>query len=392
MGGFGVIPPQMQQQLLAHLAQAQQGAGGGQQGNMPSPGMPQVPMQMPNSGQPTPQMPRFQTSSGTMMLPGGTASPSVPGVPASATSPQNKSRMIGQGMIGTVLAVKNQIHDSKVQKARQLASQYIALMQNDDPKMKEMANKMLQDPKVHKVFDAAVTKPGSPEYDGVQMAYRDQMSQEQQKTAMEEMQAKMQEQQGRAREQEALAQRQQATAQREMSQASNLDKKTEKMGQVTPEKQAAIDAKMNVVSLQLKSKMQQTQMQTQAMLQAVDKRVAGNIKVSGMRAKTAAGVRMAKNDETVIKRYNLIREQISDLNKQSKDLYGHLDKETHWYNDPEDTADVQQRLLQIEQQRNDLGQQLQQLQVQDQQYQKTGFLSPQVKQGDGSQQNPHVLP
>lgn len=392
MGGMmGGMPPQMMQQLMQAIAQQQ----GGQQGQG---GAPQVPPQAMTQGNQPPQMPQqqsqqpqFSTGRGTMMLPGGTASPSVPGVPQSATPPRQPSSMRASGIAaipGAVMAVKQKMQQDKVQKARQFASQYIALKQSDDPAVQKTADAMMSDPKVHKIFDKAITDPNSPEYQGVQMAYRDQMSQEQQKIGMQEMKSKMEQQKASTQHQQALARQADATANQRQAQADTA-------GQVTEADKFKAEQKMQQVTAQIQGRLQQGQQITQRMLQTTKLRIEAahiDTRVRAGATVTAAGKRASAANNYIIQEYKALNGQLNELDKQSKDLTSHLDKTSHWYGDADDKADVQQRLAQIEAQRQVLTQQFQTLQQKDQAFTRSGITSPPPMKGTGTAEDPIVIP
>jgi hypothetical protein len=368
MGMMGGLPPQVLQALMAQMAQqkGQQTASG--PGAPPTPQIP--PGQMPPTGQPSGGPPRL--GGNNVMLPGGTAAPGIPGVQMSATPPKRAGNTTGHGMMAipaAVMQAKQNKQRSKTEQARQLAGQYLAMKNSDDPKVQQAADQLLADPKNHKVFDKAVSDPSSPEYAGVQMAYRDQLAQEQQGQAMQEMRAKVQEQQ-------AAAQQKQALAAQEQAKAADLRKQTEQRGTVTELDQAKLDAKMEQVTAQIKAKMLQTQTSTQAMLQAVNARVAGAVKVAGIKEQGAKTRQASKIDTYILGEYKALQGQLNELDRQTKDLTSHLDKTTHWYSDPDDKNDVQQQLAQIDAQRGVLMQQYQMLQQKDQAFQRSGLVAP----------------
>lgn len=393
MGGMSMLSPQQQQQLLAMMAGANGGQGGGQQPpQVPPQQMTQgsQPPQMQPSGQ-QPQMPQFSTGRGTMMLLGGTASPSVPGVPQSATPPRQPSQMRASGVAaipGAVMAVKQKMQQDKVQKARQLASQYIALKQSDDPNVQKTADAMMSDPKVHKIFDKATTDPNSPEYQGVQMAYRDQMSQEEQKIAMQEMKSKMQQQQASTQHQQALARQADATANQRQAQADTA-------GQVTEADKFKAEQRMNQVTAQIQSRLQQTSQTTQRMMEATKLRIEGSIKVAQIRGSatvSAAGKRANATNNYIIQEYKALNSQLTDLDRTSTALSAQLAKQTHWYGDDEGKADIQQKISQIEAQRTVLTQQFQMLQQKDQAFTRSGLVPPPPTVGSGTENDPIRIP
>lgn len=394
------IPPQMQQQLLAALQRAQAGAGGqgSQQMSVPGGGAPpQQSPQMPSSQQ-SQQMP--QLGGNNIMLPGGTASPGVPGVQMSATPPKQTGSIAARGVAalpGAVFAVKQSMQRSKTEKARQLAGQYLAMQNADDPKVKQAANQLLADPKNHKIFEKAVTDPGSPEYAGVQMAYRDLVTQEQQSAAMQEMRGKVQEQM-------AAAQQKQALAQQESANAARMQKQTEQMGTVTDKdketnriKEEQIKARGEQVTAQIQARLQQTQQQTKAMLDATKMRTRATVQSATIRGKAtvnAASQRAAKADTYIQGEYKILNQQLTELDRHSKDLAAQITKDTHWYGDDDGKADVQSQLSQIEAQRGVLAAQFQMLQQKDRAFQTSGVTPPPQQQtkGKGTQDDPIVIP
>lgn len=368
MGMMGNIPPQVLQALMAQLAQqkAQPQPGA-------APAMPTIPPgQMPPTAQAGGPQQQPRLGGNNVMMPGGTAAPGVPGVQMSATPPRQAGNTRGHGAMAipaAVMQAKQNKQRNKTEMARQLAGQYLAMKNSDDPKVQQAADQLLADPKNHKIFDKAVSDPGSPEYAGVQMAYRDQLSQEQQGIAMKEMQAKMEHQRAQTEEQRAKAQQEQAKA-------ADLQKQTGQRGTVTELDQAKMDAKMEQVTAQIKAKNLQTQTATQAMLQAVNARVAGAVKVAGIKEQGAKTRQAAKIDTYILGEYKALQGQLNELDKQSKDLNSHLDKTTHWYSDPDDKDEVQQQLAQIDAQRGVLMQQFQMLQQKDQAFQRSGLTPP----------------
>lgn len=396
--GMTGLTPQMKQQLMAYIA-AQSGAN--RQGGAPQPG------QMPQ-GQPGQQPPQATGGSGqpsqlggnNMTMPGGTVSPMIPGVQMSATPPKQAGSVSARGLAalpGAVMAVKQSMQRSKTEKARQLAGQYLAMKNSQDPKVQQAADQLLSDPKNHKIFDKATSDPSSAEYAGVQMAYRDMVGQEQQAQKMQEMQQKVQSMQAMASQRDALAQR-------EHAQATDIQKQTEQRGTVTEKDAAAnkikedqIQARGEQATAQIKMHLQQTDMTTKAMLEAVNKRVAGSIKVANIHESGAKGRQNSRIDTYIQGEYKSLQGQLNALDKQSKDLTSHMDKESTgvkaWFVDPEDKSAVQQQLAQIEAQRGVLTQQFQMLQQKDKAFQSTG-LTPQPAssmQGDGSEQKPYVI-
>lgn len=400
MGMMGGMTPQMLQALLAQQM-SKQGGGGPQ---MQPPAMPQVQPGQPGAMQPpapqqgNTQQPQFQSGGSTMMLPGGTASPAITGIPMSATPPGEKPRLTGTGIMGSVLAIKNNFQDKRVQKARTLASQQIAMLQNPEMK-KSMDDAAKKDPNVAKalekqqkdwikIYDKAMTDPNSAEYQGVQMAYRDQIQQEQQDVSMREMQAKMEEQRSRVQQQQALSQQEQARA-------GLLQRQTQLAGTETEADKAKLDARMEQVTAQIKARMLQSQAQVKAMLEATKIRATSAVQSAAIRAGgtvKAAQARQNKADQYIINEYKALNQQLNELDKQSKDLQSHLDKTTHWYADPEDKADVQQQLSQIEAQRGVLMQQFQMLQQKDQAFQRSSITTPMQPVGTGTQDKPIVIP
>jgi hypothetical protein len=402
--GMGAAPnalasltPQQQQQLLMMMQQRQQQAapqtgqgqvpGGGQsagQGQQP-PQMSQMPSQQSQ------QMAQFQTGRSTMQLPSGTVSPAVPGVPYSATPPNSKpsggggTTMRATGLVAAVMAVKQSQSQNKMQKARQLTSQYLALKQNGDPQVQKTADAMMQDPKVHKIFDKAINDPSSPEYQGVQMAYRDIEDQEQRQKQMQEMQSKIESQSALSQQRLSLAQQESAYAERAKTQASQ-------MGQVTPAEQAKLDEKMKQATIQIQGRLDQTQMQTSTMLKVVDARVSAMRDVARINAGAklgAAGMRQQAASQAIFKEYKALQDQANELDRQSKDLKAHLDKNTHWYGDADDADEVQGQLMQIETKKAVLAQQFQMLQQKDQLFQRQGVIP--MGAGDGTKEHPIVI-
>lgn len=383
MGMMGMLPPQLQQQLMQAIATQRGGASAQPPAMQPQSG--QQPPQMPAGDAP---MPQFQTGRSTMMLPGGTASPAVPGVPQSATPPKQPGNMRASGIAaipGAVMMVKQKMQQDKIQKARQFASQYIALKQSDDPNVQKTADAMMADPKVHKIFDKAVSDPNSPEYQGVQMAYRDQMTQEQQKVAMQEMKSKMEQQKAATQHQQALARQADATANQRNAAADT-------MGQVTDADRFKAEQKMQQVTATIQGRLQQTNQITQRMIETTKLRIEGTHIDTRVRANatiTAAGKRAAATNNYIVQEYRALNSQLTELDRQSKDLTAHLDKTTHWYSDPDDKEQVQQQLAQIEAQRGVLGQQLQMLQAKDQAFQGSGLIE---KPRSQQTQQPMIIP
>jgi len=379
MGGMGMpgmalgqMSPE-QQQLLMQQLQRQQGGQGG--GPMPGGGGPQA---MPQLG------------GNNVRLPSGTAIPGVPGVPLSATPPGNKPRLSGTGLLGTVVAVKQQMHQQKIQKMRQLTSQYIALQSSDDPKLKQTAQALISDPKNHKLFDKAVSDPNSAEYQGVQQAYRDSQAEEVQKAQFEQLRANLE-------QREQMANRQQAMAQQAMAMAGYKEKQTEQMGQVTPAEQAKLDERYKAVTAQIQGRLQQSSMQTKAMLEATQKRVdaaryAADQRRAGQEGSAKVRAGATKANDVIVKEYKALHDQAAELDKQAKDLNDHLQKESHWYADPDDKDEVQRQLAQIEAQRAVLQSQYQMLQMKDQMFQKNGIIdTPPPGPGAGTADSPIVI-
>jgi hypothetical protein len=387
MGMMGSLPPQVLQQLMQAIA-TQGGQGGGQappQGVPPGGGQPSQMPSLQTPGQ-QPQTPQFQTGRSTMMLPGGTASPSVPGVPQSATPPRQSGNMRASGVAaipGAVMMVKQKMQQDKVQKARQLASQYIALKQSDDPNVQKTADAMMMDPKVHKVFDKAVSDPNSAEYQGVQMAYRDQMTQEQQKVAMEEMRARVQQQQ-------AMTQAEQQRAAQEQAHAGLYRRQEELEGQVTPAKRAEIDQKDRAqleaskrIQMQVDQRVKTTKMTTDAMLKATEMRVAA--------MKAALGAHTGdKVLDAVAKEYTNLNAQIKVLNDQTAKLQADLSAHpvANWFH-----KDAAAKRAQIESnmaQAQMLQKQLQMVEQKRQMMMQVGALPPDVG-NVGTMQEPIVV-
>lgn len=383
MGMMGTLPPELRQQLMQALASQKGGASAQPPAMQPQSG--QQPPQMPAGDAP---MPQFQTGRSTMMLPGGTASPAVPGVPQSATPPKQPGNTRASGLAaipGAVMMVKQKMQQDKVQKARQFASQYIALKQSDDPNVQKTADAMMADPKVHKIFDKAVSDPNSPEYQGVQMAYRDQMSQEQQKVAMQEMKSKMEQQKAATQHQQALARQADATANQRNAAADT-------MGQVTEADRFKAEQKMQQLTATIQSRLQQTKDITSRMLETTKLRIEGTHIDTRVRANatiTAAGKRAAATNNYIIQEYKALDAQLNDLDRTSTALSAQLAKETHWYGDDEGKSDIQQKITQIEAQRGVLTQQFQLLQSKDQAFQRSGLIE---KPRSQQTQQPMVIP
>lgn len=319
MGLTGMLPPDLQKQLLAQLSQ-------------PGAGVPRVGVGTQQSPTPfdtlQPQAPKL--GGNNVMLPGGTASAGVPGVQLSATPPKQAGSVAARGigsLPGAVIAVKQQMQRSKSEKARQLTGQYLAMKNSADPKIQQAADALLADPKNHKIFAKATTDPSSPEYAGVQMAYRDMVAQEQQSQAMEEMRAKIQEQQGRAQQQAAMAQQEQQRARLYGRQADIAGTATEK--DQFQEQQKNLRAQM-----QVNARLQQSRQSIDAMLQrtkATVESLENRAKLheqnanyrAGLHERGAdkrAGMRQQQNQalNAMLKQYKNIQSEITNLDREQK--------------------------------------------------------------------------
>jgi len=322
MGPMAGMNPQMLQQLMQAIAQQGGGQGGPPQGQPPGGGQSQPMPQLQTSGQ-QPQQPQFQTGRSTMQLPGGTASPSIPGIPISAMPPKQPGSTRASGIAaipGAVFAAKQKMQNDKVQKAAAIFSAYLAKKQNDDPTIQKEADQMMTDPKTHKIFAKALDDPTSAEYQGAQLAYRHQMSQEQQKVAMQEMKAKMQQQQ-------AATQHQQALARQADAQAAYRGSQTETIGEVTPAMRFQAQQKKDLF-------MQQLQMRKQFLdqsLQQSDKRLKlmkdiAEMKEGGLNKRTGMRATQIQAATALYHQATGVNTELRDLIAERNNLESNLDK------------------------------------------------------------------
>lgn len=369
------LTPEMQQALMRMLQPGGQGM---------QPGMMQPPVQSGQQGGGQPQMPRM--GGNNQVMPSGTAVPMVPGVPMSATPPRPTSAIAGSGigMIpAAVAAIKQGMSQKKAQKARASASEWIAIQQ--DPNMKKQLEELAKsDPKLAKVlekkqqdfikmYDNAIKDPNSPEYQGIQMAYRDQLSQEQQKIEMTKMKAQ-------ADAEQAKVGAEQARGKQEEAHAALYEKQAEQEGQVTPAKQAEITQKNAAqaeatkrIQMQVDQRIKTTRMQIDGMLKATDKRVAA--------MRDALGV--SKDDKTVsnlAKDYSNLNAQIKTLNDESskmqKDLSDHPIKYEMW--STEEGAKIRNKIEANQAQTQILQQQLKLIEQKRQIMLQMGVLPPET--------------
>lgn len=282
-------------------------------------------MQRMIPGMQQPQMPRLGGPNAT--LPTGTAVPRAGGVQPAATPPRPQGGVSGHGafgtIIGSVMAVKQKMSNDKREKARALAGQYIAMMNSGDPKLQQAAQQLLGDPKNHKIFDKAISDPNSPEYQGVQMAYRDVMKEDQAKQSFQEMQARIQQQQ--------------ALAQQEQARARDLQSLATTRGQVTESEVYKEEQKNERTKMQIDARLQQSRQSIEAM----NKRAANSIASLEKRAalaqrgaKERAGMRQQQSQaaNAMLKEYRNIQSEISNLDREQKDMQDNMSRSpiTSW--------------------------------------------------------------
>ena len=184
----------------------------------------------PQLPQPTPAAPTL--GGNNIKLTSGMASPAVPGIPyakpgGGATPSHNE---VFQGMPGSLMAIKAQMHSAKVEKYRQLTNQYIALQQDPnaqsaraklaqgDPKIAKALEKQQQD--FAKMTEKALADPNSAEAQGIQKAYQDQESRVAAQQSQQAAQLKLQQTVAEIRKNQAeAAQREKLTPQSEEERA-----------------------------------------------------------------------------------------------------------------------------------------------------------------------------
>lgn len=244
--GEAVIPKDQNAMRLALMQQMQKLGG-----------------QNPAGLQPRQQMPQLGGNNATVGS--GTAVPRVGGIQPSATPPSLPGRNTEstlRGLPGMVMQVKQQKHMDQMNKARALAGQYIAMMNSGDPKLQKAAQQLLADPKNHKVFDKATTDPMSPEYQGVQAAYRDVMQEDAQKAQYQQMQQQMEMQRAQIEATKQLGYQRQA-----------YGEKAERSGDVTAQDVFKADNAKQRTSMQLDSRSRDNQ----ARITAAGERLAKSI-------------------------------------------------------------------------------------------------------------------
>jgi hypothetical protein len=388
--GEAIVNPQQAaaiRQLLSQLSQAQPSQGGMSVpggGNPPGAGM------QPPSANAAPQMPRL--GGPNTLLPGGTAMPNIPGVPMSAGPGYQTKSVAARGAASLPMAayaINQKLHNDKVQKYRGLANKWIAMQSNPDMQ-KQRQEQAKSNPEIAKVLakeDKEFAKmvkeaqdPSSAADQGIQLAYKDQQMKEMQQQEFQQKLSDM-----RAQEEQRLAS---AVFRRQQE---------SQMGQVTPAMQFKEQQKFGQQAQQIAGRLQQTQLTTSRMLEATKLRLASaerQTKVKAGATLGAAALRANATNSAIVKEYQAIQQQANELDRRSKVLQDHLDKNTHlgglW--EPDDMAEVQQEMGQIEAQKQMLAGQMQMLQMKDQFYQKQGIIPIAGSSGQGTQDDPVVVP
>jgi hypothetical protein len=384
----GGIPPQLLMQL-AQMMKNQQPQGGAALPPMPmmQPGMPGA--QQPPQGGPT-QMPQLGGNNAT--LSGGTAIPQVTGNPMTATPGYQKGGVAARGIgaiPGAAIAITQKLHNDKVQKTRAMVNEWIALQMNPSNK-KAMEDAAKGDPALQKIlqkkeadfakmYHKAAADPGSPEAQGIQLAYKDQQGKEDQQIKVQQAQAAMQTQAAEAQQRMALAQRQQSESEKIQKQTEQMGKVTEKDAAANKVKEDAIKARGEQVTAQIQAKLTQVSTQTKAMLEATKIRASATVTSASIRASgtvRAAQARQSQADKYIQGEYKSLNQQLTELDRDSAALMKQLKDDTHWYGDDDAKADVQQKLAQIDAQRQMYTQQFQMLQMKDKAFQQTNVTPP----------------
>lgn len=380
MGGMMGLPPQIQQALMAQLAQ-QKAPGAPAPPTMGAPTPPPVQMTpQPGQGQqpPAPQgnLPLPALGGNNAMLAGGTAIPQVRGVPMTAQPQRPPQRTSASGIAAIPMAayqIKQKMHNDKVQKTRAAVNEWIAMQDNPDAQ-KELQKAAQQDPKIAKILqkkqqdfaklsEKAMKDPNSAEAQGIQMAYRDQQGKEQQDIATQEAKSKMQQQQ-------AITEHNRALAIQEQARARNIDKKTDQSGEVTDKDKFQADQKMRLVQYKVQGDLQKAGLAVTALQQRAQQKIdsleriakmheAGADSRAAMResgANKRAGMRSQQNYAltAMTKEYGNIKSEIANLDKEQKSAMDDLIKNpiSSWATGQDDA--FQSRSAAIDGQRREL--------------------------------------
>lgn len=98
-------------------------------------------------------------------------------------------------IIQSVTAIKQQQWQDRRQRAEAVMSQYIAMLQSDDPNVQKQAAGLLQDKKVMKILEKAQKDPTSPEYQGIARAQQEAIKfiqgQQEQQAKLEQIRAQV---------------------------------------------------------------------------------------------------------------------------------------------------------------------------------------------------------
>jgi hypothetical protein len=305
--GAGPVNPQ----LLAQLMQLNQN-------NNPAAIQPPQPAAVQQA------LPQFQNNPRGALLPTGSTVPTPRGIQPNAGVPPmgRQGGMSGQGMfpaiIGGVIQAKRAFANQKMEKARQLANSWIALAGGGDPQLKQQADAMMNDPKVHKIFDKAMKDPTSPEAQGIQMAYQDQQQKDLQKMAIQEQRTKAQQvyalmmaEMSRARQSEA---------------AGNLSQtRADMYGQVTDAERYKQQQQNQRTMATIQARMQMARNALEGMDRRARMRIGALERIAALHEKGATGratMRTQQNQalNAKIKQYKNLQSEVANLIHQQKDL------------------------------------------------------------------------
>lgn len=336
MGSLPMAPNQLQQMLqLIAMSRPQQSQQTDQQLQQPSP-MPQLPSSPPAA-------PRL--GGNNILLPSGIASPGVPGVPMSAAH-----RELFQGMPGTLMGLKAQMHRAKVEKFQALTNQYIASQMDhnaqkaqaelarSDPKIAKALEKQKQD--FAKMIEKAISDPNSAEAQGIQRAYADQEGKVQQQQAQQEQMAKLKDIAAQVQQRQAAAQRDQAEAAKFQSQIPQTEEErgimmgTKPSADVKEQTAQRVQALKDNLQFKRESLQQQLELKWQQMQ---DKRITDQERMQLQRdiaqgrlemqrqmlqLRMTLAMEKTKIPATLVGRFlqaDIIKEQVADLREKLKD-------------------------------------------------------------------------